>query len=134
MLIYVPGVWAIDCCQVLSSTDLDIIKIVTNICDRVVEPSDKKTKWEICYHDIFKTCGINITHLIHTNKAGIISYNKQIINDIRSLNGSLCLKYNYGVSLTSLGVTHRLKDNDYKISKDLLVSITFKDLKLTECI
>lgn len=83
-----------------------------DICDRVVKTKDKKTKSEKCPQEIFNTCAINITGLIDGNKVGDISYHKHVIDEIRSLNGSLCLKYHYGVSLTSLGVTHRIKDND----------------------
>ncbi|XP_060843284.1 uncharacterized protein LOC132923356 isoform X2 [Rhopalosiphum padi] len=100
------------CCNVLSNTDVNIVKIVTDICDRVIETTDKKTKLEKCRQEIFNTCAINITDLINENKVGKITHNKHLIDEIRSLNGSLCLKYHYGVSLTSLGVTHRLKESD----------------------
>jgi hypothetical protein len=96
---------------------VNIVKIVTDICDRIVEKMDKKTKLEKCQQEIFNTCAINITDLINENKVGDISYNKRVINEIRSINGSLCLKYHYGVSLTSLGVAHRLKDYDPLLSK-----------------
>lgn len=121
LLIYVPGVWEIGCCDVLSSTEVNIIKVVMDICDRVVETSDKATKLKKCRQEIFNTCAINITDLFSENKVIDISYNKHVIDEIKSLNGSLCLKYHYGVSLTSLGVTHRLKDNDPATSKELLV-------------
>lgn len=100
------------CCNVLSSTDVNIVKILTDICDRIIETMDKKTKLEKCRQEIFNTCAINITDLINENKIVKITHNKHVIDEIRSLNGSLCLKYHYGVSLTSLGVTHRLKESD----------------------
>lgn len=99
----------------LSSTDINIVKIVKDVCDRVT--TDKTTKLEKCRQDIFKNCAINITDLIIEKKVGDISFHKHVIDEIQSLNGSMCLKYHYGVSLTSLGVTHRLKDNDNKTSK-----------------
>lgn len=98
---------------------MNIVKIITDICDRVVETTDKKSKLEKCYLDIFNNCAINITHLINVNEVGGILYNRQVIDEIKSLNGSLCLKYHYGVSLTSLGVSHRLKDNDQIMSKEV---------------
>lgn len=112
--------WRIGCCNVLSTTDVNIAKIVSDICDRVVETTDKTIQLEKCRLEIFNTCAINITDLISDHKAEDISYSKNVINEIRSLNGSLCLKYHYGVSLTSLGVIHRLKDNDPTMSKELL--------------
>lgn len=105
----------------LSSSDVNIVKTITDICDRVIETTDKKIKLKKCCDEIFSTCAINITDLISGKKVGDISYNKNVIDEIRSLNGSLCLKYHYGVSLTSLGVTHRLKDNDLITSKELSV-------------
>lgn len=119
MFIYISGVWQIGCCQVLSSTDVNIAKIITDICNRVDETTDKKLKLEKCYLDIFNKCAINITHLINVNEVGSVLYNRQLIDQIKSLNGSLCLKYHYGVSLTSLGATHRLKDNDQIMSKEV---------------
>lgn len=112
--------WGIGCCHVMSTTDVNIVKIVTDLCDRIVETKDKTTKFKKCSQDIFNTCAINITDLINEHKVGDISYNNQnVIDEIRSFNGSLCLKYHYGLSLTSLGVTHRLKDNDLIMSKEL---------------
>lgn len=102
---------------------MNIVKIITDICDRVIETTDKKTKLEKCRQEIFNTCAINITDLINENKVGKISHNKHLIDEIRSLNGSLCLKYHYGVSLTSLGVTHRLKESDPLMSKELSLYI-----------
>lgn len=114
----------IGCCHVMSSTDVNIIKVVTDICDRVVNnTTEKTTKLEKCRQEIFKTCGINITDLISGNKVKDISFNKQTIDEIRSLNGSLCLKLHYGVSLTSLGAIHRLKDYDPTMSKNKPVLI-----------
>lgn len=106
----------------MSITDVNMVKILTDLCDRIIEIKDKTTKFKKCSQEIFNTCAINITltDLIREHKVGDISYNNQnVIDKIRSLNGSLCLKYHYGVSLTSLGVTHRLKDNDLIMSKEL---------------
>lgn len=121
MLIYITGVWGIGCCDVVSGMDMNIVKIVMDICDRVIETTDKKTKMNKCRLEILNTCAINVTDLISGHKVNDISYNKHVIDEIRSLNGSLCLKYHYGVSLTSLGVTHRLKDNELLMSKKPLV-------------
>lgn len=115
MFIYIPGVWEIGCCHVMSSTDINIVKILKDICDSIT--TDKTTKFEKCRQDIFKNCAINITDLITEKKVGDILHHKHVIDEIQSLNGSMCFKYHYGVTLTSLGVTHRLKDNDNKTSK-----------------
>lgn len=119
MLIYIPGVWGIGCCDVMSGMDVNIVKIVMDICDRVIETTDKKIKLEKCCLEILNTCAINVTDLINEKKVNGISNNKHVIDEIRSLNGSLCLNYHYGVSLTSLGVMHRLinKYNDSLMSK-----------------
>lgn len=89
----------------------------------MVEKTDKKSKLEKCRQEIFNTCAINITDLVSDNQVGVISLNKHVINEIRSSNGSLCLKFHYGVPLTSLGVTHRLKDYDPTMSKELSVFV-----------
>lgn len=121
MLIYITGVWKIGCCHVLSSTDVNIIKVITDICDHVIQTTDKTTKFKKCHQEIFNTCAINITDLISENTIKDISYNKHVIDEIKSLNGSMCLKFHYGVSLTSLGVVHRIKDNDLIMSKKLSI-------------
>lgn len=104
---------------------MNLIKVVTDVCDRVVKTTDKTTKFEKCRQEIFNTCAINITDLISENKVNDISYSEHVADEMRSLNGSLCLKFHYGVSLTSLGVTHRLKDNDHTMSKECLVLFLF---------
>ncbi|VVC40796.1 Hypothetical protein CINCED_3A018757 [Cinara cedri] len=107
------------CCNVVSNTDENIVKIVMEICDHVIETTNKKTKLEKCRLEILNTCAINITDIISGDKVNDISYNKHVINEIRSLNGSLCLKYHYGVSLTSLGVMHRLKNKDNPLMNNI---------------
>lgn len=121
MFIYVIKFWEIGCCDVMSSMDMNIVKIIMDVCDRVVEKTDQKTNLELCSQEIFNTCAINITDLVSGNQVGYVSYKKHIFSEIRSLNGSLCLKYHYGVPLASLGVPHRLKDYDPLTSKELSI-------------
>ncbi|XP_050424552.1 resistance to inhibitors of cholinesterase protein 3 isoform X3 [Adelges cooleyi] len=110
---FIPSYTHTGCCDVVTSSDMNLVKIITDICDRTIEVKDKNTYWEMCHHEIYNTCAINITDLVSGNQAGVIvSSNKHVVDEIRSLNGSLCLKYHYGVSLTSLGVAHRLKEFD----------------------
>ncbi|XP_050526033.1 uncharacterized protein LOC126896907 isoform X2 [Daktulosphaira vitifoliae] len=105
------------CCDVVSSSDMNLVKIITDICDQSIGKVDKKRYWEMCRREIYNTCAINVTDLVSGNQVGVIdSSNKHVVDKIRSLNGSLCLKYHYGVSLTSLGVEHRLKEYNPKIS------------------
>ncbi|XP_030745093.1 titin isoform X2 [Sitophilus oryzae] len=103
------------CCDVISEIDLDTIKIMSELCGTIIEPHSSKTPSpkEIvtqCRTAVLETCGIDISAVLQ-ERVSLGHSVKQILDEVRTLNGSLCLKYNFGVSPWSLGVPHRVHVN-----------------------
>lgn len=104
-------IW-LGCCDVISDADVDTIKIMSELCSNIIRNDDEKppSGKEIvsqCRAAVLKTCGIDISAVLQ-EQVRLGATVKQILEEIRSLNGSLCLKYNFGVSPWKLGVPHRV--------------------------
>lgn len=86
---------------------------MSELCSRIIEKNDNEkppSGKEIvsqCRAAVLKTCGIDISAVLQ-EQVRLGATVKQILEEIRSLNGSLCLKYNFGVSPWKLGVPHRI--------------------------
>ncbi|KAH0815823.1 hypothetical protein GEV33_006968 [Tenebrio molitor] len=103
------------CCDVISETDVNTIKIMSELCGTIIKADQDKplTGKEIvqrCRQEVLETCGIDISVVLQ-EQVRLGQNVKQILDEIRSLNGSLCLKYNYGVAPWKLGVPHRISVN-----------------------
>lgn len=86
---------------------------MSELCSNIIQQSDSEkppSGKEIvsqCRAAVLKTCGIDISAVLQ-EQVRLGTTVKQILEEIRSLNGSLCLKYNFGVSPWKLGVPHRV--------------------------
>lgn len=60
-----------------------------------------------CRAEVLKACGIDISAVLQ-EQVRLGTTVKQILDEVRSLNGSLCLKYSFGLSPWKLGVPHRI--------------------------
>ncbi|KAG5891676.1 hypothetical protein JTB14_020094 [Gonioctena quinquepunctata] len=100
------------CCDVISETDVHTLEIMSEICNTIIKKDEDSslTGRELiqkCRSDILETCGIDISSVLQ-EQVRLGQTTKQILDEVRSLNGSLCLKYNFGVSPGKLGVPHRV--------------------------
>ncbi|XP_050297295.1 uncharacterized protein LOC126736793 isoform X3 [Anthonomus grandis grandis] len=98
------------CCDVISEVDLDTIKIMSELCATIIENAENAGPKEIvsqCRKAVLETCGIDISAALQ-DRISLGHSVKQILEEVRSLNGSLCLKYNFGLSPWKLGVPHRV--------------------------
>ncbi|XP_063932946.1 titin isoform X3 [Zophobas morio] len=100
------------CCDVISETDVNTIKIMTELCGTIInstedKPLSGKEIVQRCRQEVLDTCGIDISVVLQ-EQVRLGQTVKQILDEIRSLNGSLCLKYNYGLAPWRLGVPHRV--------------------------
>ncbi|XP_044747327.1 VID27-like protein isoform X2 [Coccinella septempunctata] len=100
------------CCYVLSETDVDTIKIMSELCGEIIRqqvgvtaPLTGRQIINICQDEVYRTCGIDVSMVLQ-EQVRLGHTTKQILDEIRSLNGSLCLKYNFGVQPWRLGVPH----------------------------
>lgn len=71
------------------------------------KPFTDKEIYQNCRKEVNETCGIDLSDVLQ-ERFRLGKNVKQILDEIRSLNGSLCLKYNFGVAPWSLGVPHRI--------------------------
>lgn len=63
---------------------------------------------KLCQEQVLARCGIDLSvFLAETERLG--KSNKQILEEIRSFNSSLCLKLNFGISLSQLGTPHLIR-------------------------
>lgn len=88
---------------------------MSELCSTIIKKGDNAefTAREIvsqCQKAVLETCGIDISAVLQ-ERVILGHTTKQILDEIRSLNGSLCLKYNFGVSPWRLGVPHRVTVN-----------------------
>ncbi|XP_022920732.2 uncharacterized protein [Onthophagus taurus] len=102
------------CCYVFSETDVNTIELMSELCSSIIDqskgPLSGKEIVNRCRKEVLETCGIDISGVLQEQ----IRFGrtiKQILNELRSLNGSLCLKYHFGVSPWRLGVGHKVNTN-----------------------
>nr|CAH7759462.1 unnamed protein product [Callosobruchus chinensis] len=104
------------CCDVISDMDVDTIKIMSEVCSTIIKKEGEEegaplTGREIiarCRSAVLETCGIDISAVLQ-QQVRLGHTTKQILDQVRSMNGSLCLKYNFGVAPWKLGVPHAVK-------------------------
>ncbi|CAG9838318.1 unnamed protein product [Diabrotica balteata] len=99
------------CCDVISEKDLTTLKLMSEICDTIIKsdsdkPMSNKELLQKCQNLVLDTCGIDISAVLQ-EQVRLGHTTKQILEEVRSLNGSLCLKYNFGIAPWKLGVPHR---------------------------
>lgn len=97
---------------------------MSELCNTIIKKeSDQELKGRElvsqCQKAVLETCGIDISAVLQ-ERVTLGHTFKQILDEIRSLNGSLCLKYNFGVSPWRLGVPHRIVLNVESSSKNKL--------------
>ncbi|XP_044737245.1 uncharacterized protein LOC123299089 isoform X2 [Chrysoperla carnea] len=108
------------CCDVIWETDVNAIKIMVDLCGNILKDlraSDPRVELafesgklsndiiEKCRSKVLSTCGVDIALFLKENVLLGRTY-RQILDELRSVNSSLCLKYNFGVSADALGVRH----------------------------
>lgn len=85
---------------------------MSELCKSIIQknnetPLSGKEIVSQCRLAVLKTCGIDISAVLQ-EQVRLGATVKQILEEVRSLNGSLCLKYNFGVNPWKLGVPHRV--------------------------
>ncbi|XP_021938611.1 uncharacterized protein LOC110839082 isoform X7 [Zootermopsis nevadensis] len=111
------------CCDVIFETDVNAIMIMTEMCGNILQHYDEidpkliqafkqgkltKAGSETCRNEVLNKCGVDITTFLHENVRLGKTY-KQILDEIRSFNSSVCLKLNFGIAPGLLGAPHRMR-------------------------
>lgn len=110
------------CCDVLFESDVTTLDIMQEMCQNIlrhhqVDPRLKdafKTNKmapqvaNLCREEVLARCGIDLSTYLADNERLGKTY-KQVLEEIRSFNGSICLKLNFGISLSQLGTPHLIR-------------------------
>lgn len=111
------------CCDVIFETDVNAIKIMTEMCGTILsrhEDLDPKLRQAFqqgklskeivntCRSEVLNICGIDIAEFLR-EKVRIGQTYRQILDEIRSFNISVCLRRNFGVNPGSFGAPRRMR-------------------------
>ncbi|XP_014598357.1 PREDICTED: uncharacterized protein LOC106783893 isoform X2 [Polistes canadensis] len=110
------------CCDVLFESDVTTLDIMQEMCQNIlrhhqVDPRLKdafKTNKmapqiaNLCREEVLARCGIDLSTYLADNERLGKTY-KQVLEEIRSFNGSICLKLNFGIPLSQLGTPHLIR-------------------------
>lgn len=110
------------CCDVFFESDVNAADIMYEICQNVlkhhqidprVRDALKTVKLtpqsaSLCREEILSRCGIDLSTFLAERERMGKSY-KQVLEEIRSFNSSLCLKTHFGVPLSQLGTPHLIR-------------------------
>lgn len=99
----------------ISETDVNTIRLMSELCSTIIKRKNDtqlsgREMIHQCRKAVLEICGIDISAILQ-ERVILGHTTKQILDEIRSLNGSLCLKYNFGVSPWRLGVLRRVTVN-----------------------
>ncbi|CAD6235421.1 GSCOCG00007891001-RA-CDS [Cotesia congregata] len=110
------------CCDLIFETDVNAVDILQEMCKNIlnhhqVDPRvrdivniNKLSPQSInfCREQVLSRCGIDLSSFLAEEEKLGKTY-KQVLEEIRSFNSSLCLKINFGVSLSRLGTPHLIR-------------------------
>ncbi|XP_033221783.1 uncharacterized protein LOC117175986 isoform X3 [Belonocnema kinseyi] len=110
------------CCDVIFESDVNAVDIMQEMCRNVlkhhqVDPRvrDALTMGKLtpqssslCREEVLARCGIDLSAFLAERERLGKSY-KQVLEEIRSFNSSLCLKMNFGIPLSQLGTPHLIR-------------------------
>lgn len=85
---------------------------MSELCGTIIEHDEgtvlsPKAIVSQCKKAVIDKCGIDLSAALY-DRVSLGHSTKQILEEVRSLNGSLCLKYYFGVAPWKLGVPHRV--------------------------
>ncbi|XP_024945217.1 uncharacterized protein LOC107272140 isoform X5 [Cephus cinctus] len=110
------------CCDVIFESDVTTVDIMQEMCQNIlrhhqVDPrvrdalkTSKLTPQSasLCREEVLARCGIDLSSFLAERERLGKTY-KQVLEEIRSFNSSLCLKMNFGVPLSQLGTPHLIR-------------------------
>ncbi|XP_020278079.1 uncharacterized protein LOC109851907 isoform X4 [Pseudomyrmex gracilis] len=110
------------CCEVIFESDVTAVDIMQEMCQNIlrhhsVDPRvrdvlklNKLTPQSasLCREEVLARCGIDLSSFLAQRERLGKTY-KQVLEEIRSFNRSLCLKMNFGVPLSQLGTPHLIR-------------------------
>lgn len=141
----IPNKYLLACCEVLFESDVTALDIMQEMCQNIlrhhqvdprVKDAFKTGKMapqiaNLCKEEVLARCGIDLsTFLAEKERLGKTS--KQVLEEIRSFNSSICLKMNFGIPLSQLGTPHLIRyhilmpHSNYKYFSMILLTLFLK--------
>ncbi|XP_017889067.1 protein Ycf2-like isoform X1 [Ceratina calcarata] len=110
------------CCDVFFESDVTAADIMNEICQNIlkhhqIDPRVKDAlravkltpqSANLCKEEILARCAIDLSTFLAERERLGKSY-KQVLEEIRSFNSSLCLKLHFGIPLSQLGIPHLIR-------------------------
>ncbi|KAG8318128.1 hypothetical protein J6590_010003 [Homalodisca vitripennis] len=120
---HIGSIISMDCCDVIFEKDLNAIKIMTQLCEKILSSQSdfdkrlllsfqqgKLTKEIVnkCNAEVHDKCNVDITDFLN-DKVRLGRTYQQMLSELRSLNSSFCLKVNFGISPGLIGAPRRMR-------------------------
>ncbi|XP_011299815.1 ABC transporter F family member 4 [Fopius arisanus] len=110
------------CCDLIFESDVNTVDILQEMCQNIlkhhqIDPrvrdalrTNKLTSQSasFCRDEVLARCGIDLSSFL-AEKERLGKTHKQVLEEIRSFNSSLCLRNNFGVPLAQLGTPHLIR-------------------------
>ncbi|XP_057324529.1 uncharacterized protein LOC130667101 isoform X2 [Microplitis mediator] len=110
------------CCDLIFETDVNAVDILQEMCKNILNyhQADPRVRdivninklspqsINFCREQVLSRCGIDLSSFLAEEEKLGKTY-KQVLEEIRSFNSSLCLKINFGVSISRLGTPHLIR-------------------------
>ncbi|RLU25912.1 hypothetical protein DMN91_002074 [Ooceraea biroi] len=110
------------CCDVIFDSDVTAVDIMQEMCQNILRhhPIDPRVRdalklskltpqsASLCREEVLARCGIDLSSFLAERERLGKTY-KQVLEEIRSFNSSLCLKMNFGIPLSQLGTPHLIR-------------------------
>jgi len=110
------------CCEVIFESDVTAVDIMQEMCQNILRhhPIDPRVRdalklskltpqsVSLCREEVLARCGIDLSSFLAERERLGKTY-KQVLEEIRSFNSSLCLKMNFGIPLSQLGTPHLIR-------------------------
>ncbi|XP_014296060.2 uncharacterized protein LOC103572661 isoform X2 [Microplitis demolitor] len=110
------------CCDLIFENDINAVDILQEMCKNIlnyhqVDPRVRDIvninklppqSINFCREQVLLRCGIDLSSFLAKEEKLGKTY-KQVLQEIRSFNSSLCLKINFGVSISRLGTPHLIR-------------------------
>ncbi|XP_026279446.1 uncharacterized protein LOC113207204 isoform X6 [Frankliniella occidentalis] len=105
------------CCDVISDMDVNAMRILKEMCGRIVTKHDEldpkflsdfehgkmsKDVINTCKKEVLSTCGVDITSFL-AEQVGLGQTYRQILENIKTFNNSVCLKQHFGLERSIVG-------------------------------
>lgn len=142
MFLYCIQLLCVVCCEVIFESDVTAVDIMQEMCQNILRhhPVDPRVRdalklsklspqtASLCREEVLARCGIDLSSFLAERERLGKTY-KQVLEEIRSFNSSLCLKMNFGVPLSQLGTPHLIRYHilmpHSKNCKDIQISCHF---------